>query len=181
MSKGGAGSQESQLTVRYRHDVVGGCGLAWLRASRLAPVSSFRVHLQTWRGTGFARFGMRSAALCASPGAHAPCSLFGTRKGCELGSWPRNGQEAADAYRLRRRTQFPSRGCDRHRSRRRSQVARSMARVRPQVAHPSSRLRLYSGASGSGNRLRGSWCDQRMLWVWLMLDMVWLNPLSITF
>ena len=45
----------------------------------------------------------------------------------------------------------------------------------------SFRLRLYSGASGSGNDLRRSWCDQRMPRVWLMVDMVWLSPLSITF
>ena len=95
--------------------------------------------------------------LCArAPGAHAPCSLFGTRKGCELGSWPRprNGQEAADVYRLRRRTQFRSRGCDRHRSRRRSQVARSMAHARVCGALTTSGL-LGCGGSTLGPRGAG--------------------------
>ena len=120
LSKGGA---VSQLTVGYRHDVG---GLAQAQAACLEARTGL---LLPSAFANLARDGLRkvwNAVSCSvrEPWAHAPCSLFGTRKGCELGSWPRprSGQEAADVYRLRRRTQFRSRGCDRHRSHRRSQV-----------------------------------------------------------
>ena len=155
VSKGGAGSQESQLTVRYRHD-VGGCGLARLglrlRASRLAPVSCFRVHLQTWRGTGFAR---RSAAMCASPGlTHLVACLARVK----AASW-----EAGHGRGTVRRLQMQTY--------RWSSFSVSIARLQPTPISPtepsrsihspcrslwradhvwSFRLRLYSGARGAG-------------------------------